>query len=223
ASDAILEVDDIEVLRLHSKLSWSDIISVSKHFHLAPPVDSKKGSFHFLPTERNPIPQMHNSYNDNIARRLQDWCGPNSLIKKNIRNTTKSVPEKSKTSSSLQQSTESPAKSANNNGTFSNFPPEEITACLNDLLDAITHINAKSCNVLPATSSLLVLQEDLLLSTSSSSEDSIIQASTPIPNPQPHPSSNSNSNNNLVQEQLSSPIFIPNNILTSASVKKFNV
>ncbi|GFT04168.1 hypothetical protein NPIL_540611 [Nephila pilipes] len=141
----------------------------------------------------------------------EDSPSPNSLNKKNIRNTTKSVPEKSKTSSSLQESTESPAKSANNNVTISNSPPEEITACLNDLLDSITHINVKSCNVLPATSSLLELQEDLLLNTSSSSEDSVIQASTPIPNfpnPQPHLSSNPNSNNNLVQEQLSSPIFI---------------
>ncbi|GFS45290.1 retrovirus-related Pol polyprotein from type-1 retrotransposable element R2, partial [Nephila pilipes] len=144
------------------------------------------------------------------------------LNKNNLPNTTKSVPENRETSSSLPESTETPAKSANNDITISNSPPEEITACINELLDSITHINAKSCNVLPATSSLLELQEDLLLNTSSSSEDSVINASTPIPNipnSQPHLSYKFNSNNSLVQEQLSSPIIIQANILNPASVK----
>ncbi|GFU61809.1 hypothetical protein NPIL_466611, partial [Nephila pilipes] len=97
-------------------------------------------------------------------------------------------------------------------------PPQDVTACLNDILDTISQINTEKCIALPATSSLLELQEDLILSTSSSSEEFASQTSTPISNVfdlQLHPTSNTSSNNNLVQEQLSSPSKSPSIIITS--------
>ncbi|GFS67177.1 hypothetical protein NPIL_287001, partial [Nephila pilipes] len=97
-------------------------------------------------------------------------------------------------------------------------PPQDVTACLNDILDTINRMNTEKCIALPATSSLLELQDDLLLSTSSSSEESVTQTSTPISNIlnlQSPNTSNISSNNNLVQEQLSSPSKSPTVIITS--------
>ncbi|GFS97339.1 hypothetical protein NPIL_217261, partial [Nephila pilipes] len=152
----------------------------------------------------------------------EDCLSPNSSYKITSQNNPKSVPNLSKISSSLTEQAQFQTNSPKNTVPISSPPPEEITACLNDLLNTITHINAKSCTVLPATSSIMELQEDLLLSTSSSSEDSSIHTSTPIPNvpnPQPQLSPNPMLNNNLVQEQSSSPICVQSNFLPSANVE----
>ncbi|GFU25252.1 hypothetical protein NPIL_550141, partial [Nephila pilipes] len=83
-------------------------------------------------------PQVSNSF-----PHPEDSASPNRFNKIITPNTTKSVPVTSKTSSTLQEQTQSPAKSAKNNITILNSPPEEITECLNYLLDSITLMNAK--------------------------------------------------------------------------------
>ncbi|GFT04321.1 hypothetical protein NPIL_433431 [Nephila pilipes] len=60
--------------------------------------------------------------------------------------------------------------------------PYEVHQCMNDLLHLVVS-EKQDCNTTPALTSILQLQEDLMLSTSSSSDESItesLHASTPI-------------------------------------------
>ncbi|GFT35336.1 hypothetical protein NPIL_255751 [Nephila pilipes] len=171
------------------------------------------------PLERSPAPVS-------TSIPSQEDCLPpyssNNIVSQN---SPKSVPNFSKISCSLTNQAQYHTDSPKNTDLISSPPPEEITACLNDILNSITHINAKRCTVLPATSSIIELQDDLLLSTSSSSEDSSIHTSTPIqsiPIPQPQLSPNSILYNNLVQEQSSSPIYVQANIIPSTNVENIS-
>ncbi|GFT57462.1 hypothetical protein NPIL_471441 [Nephila pilipes] len=89
----------------------------------------------------------------------------------------------------------------------------EVSSCLNDVLESIDHIQDTKNILLPAISSILELEEDLRLSSSSSSENSInenLQTSTPLSNESAivlHSVSSSPPSNNITQDQGSSSKF----------------